>query len=157
MLRKRDICMTTIDVHSIVRVVIVNTTWFCMLTLKIWTHMYSVTIALTARESTKWNLIKNITGEDRAKFCGYILLYIRKLFESYSKFGPALSPKECIMRFITSRSPVKPQVVAESYHRHRLCTVRCKSFNQIRGTLGVFSARPHRRVRGHNRGGAVPL
>jgi len=119
--------------------------------------MYSVTFAPTACESTKWNLIKNITGEDRAKSCSYILLCIRRLFESYSEFGPVLSPEECIMRFITSRSPVKSQVVAESNQRHRLCTVRCMSFNQIRGTLGVFSARPHRRVQGHNRGGAVPL
>ena len=43
-----------------------------MLTMKIWTYMYGVTIALTAYESTKRNLIKNVTGEDRAKSCGYI-------------------------------------------------------------------------------------
>ena len=52
---------------------------------------------------------------------------------------------------------MKLQVVVESNQRQLLCTVRCMSFNQIRGTLGVFSARPHRRVQGHNRGGAVPL
>jgi len=34
-----------------------------MLTLKIWTYINSITNALTAHESTKWDLIKNITGE----------------------------------------------------------------------------------------------
>jgi len=73
MLRKRDICMTTTDVHSIVRVVIVNTMVLYVDNEELDIPV-SVTIALTARESTKQNLIKNITGEDRAKSCGYILL-----------------------------------------------------------------------------------
>jgi len=34
-----------------------------MLTLKIWMYIYSITIALTACESTKRDLIKIITGE----------------------------------------------------------------------------------------------
>jgi len=50
-----------------------------MLTLKIWTYINSITNALTAHESTKWDLIKNITGEDRAKSCGYICYISEKI------------------------------------------------------------------------------
>ena len=63
------------------------------------------------------------------------------------------------MRFITSRSPVKPQVVAESNQKTKLCTARCKGFNQVRGTYTrcIYRRQALWRVHGHNRGVQCPF
>ena len=131
MLRKHDICMTTTDVHSIVRVVIINTMVLYVDNEDLDIHVRCDNCSdCIWKHKTESNQERHRGGQSEILWLH--LLYIRRLFESYSKLGPVSLPEECMMRFITSRSPVKPQVVAESNQRHRLCTVRCRSFNQIR-------------------------
>jgi len=52
-----------------------------MLKLKIWTYTYSVTIALTACESTKWDFIKNVTAGGQGIHCEILRLH----FAMYQK------------------------------------------------------------------------